>query len=182
MDKALWNTYAFHDTRDLRAFLKKWKALRETADDVDAATIVFDLGRVLGEVPGALTPLTQRQQQAIRLHLLQDVSIHLVAEQMDISERAVNYVIKNGLQRLRYYLQTGVLPKYNCADVWTEDDVHMLVYYASLPRKQLAMMLHRSVSSIYQKLTELRSNGLLIVIGRAGKPLSCNDVDSRASA
>ncbi len=158
------------NTADLRAALKQYATLSH-ASDLDAAADWFDLARALGDEPGFEGVLTPRQRHAIALHLIGDRSVRDTATAMHIDSRTVYLTVNTGLKRITRFLQSGERPRWNRYPAWTERDTRRVISNARLPRKELAIMLGRSVSSISQKLSELRAHGLLIAPGQPGRPI-----------
>jgi hypothetical protein len=158
------------NTADLRTALKQYAILAH-ANDLDAAADWFDLARALGDEPGFEGVLTPRQRHAISLHLIGDRSVRETAAAMQIDSRTVYLIVNTGLKRIVRFLQSGERPRWNRYSAWTERDTRRIISNARLPRKELAIMLGRSVSSVYQKLSELRAHGLLIASGQPGRPI-----------
>lgn len=160
---------------ELRKVLRSYTQLRATTSDVDSAMLLFDLANALDA-----GVLTQRQKEAIQLLLINNTSCRIVAEQMGVKPRAVYTAVHAGLRRLLSYLRDGELPKSTSVRLWTASERNYLISHAYLSRQHLAYNLKRSVPSVYQKLNELRHDGILIAAARGGRPVSKNHGGGRA--
>lgn len=167
----------YNSIAELRRVLRSYTQLRASTSEVDSAIMFFDLEDALES--GVMTP---RQKEAVQTLLIQGLPASAVARQMGIKQRAVYTTVNSGLKRLHSFLHSGIRPKQNKNVAWTKVEVDYLIAHSGDSRVLLGKKFGRSTSAIYQKLSELRGNGLLIARKRPGRPLSRNDGGKRKAA
>lgn len=172
------NEYRFTTLRSLRAVLRSYRSLRSLAQagDFTSAAILLDLQRALGDDPSSgVTVLTPRQKQAITLHLIQDLSVHVVAEEMGVQWRVVYLIVNNGLRRLLAFLHSGKVP-----NEWQQWQLDYVRRNLDLPRKEIAAHVRRSPMAVRLLICRLRKLGE-VPEGRGGRASCERSQERRAS-
>ena len=167
------NEYKFATLRTLRECLRTLGSLNQCAryyNDFTSAAIMLDLSAAMGDDPSRrVTVLTDRQKQAITLHLIHDMHVDVVAEEMMVQRRVVYLLVNNGLRRLLAYLQDGTLP-----DEWQQWQLDYVRRSATRPRQEIADHVGRTCVAVRIIISKLRKNGELVESSRrrnlSGRP------------
>ncbi len=163
-------------TAALRKVLRNYRSLlASSADDVDAAVTLFDLGQILDDE----RVLTPRQREAIRLNLLDERSAADTAIAMGITSNSLYELLRAGLRRLLVYLQTQKLPS-NVP--WSRAEIDTLIDSHAEKATDVAKKLGRSVPAVYQMRSALKKRGLLSPTPKRGRPLSGHERGAREVA
>jgi predicted DNA-binding protein YlxM (UPF0122 family) len=153
----------------LRKVLRTYRSLlASSGDDVDSAVTLFDLGEVL-EDRRVLTP---RQREAIRLNLLDELSVADTAIKMGITPRSVYQTVYLGVRRLLVFLQTQQYPPNNQHRPWTQREIDEVIAGNTDLAEKTAKKLGRSTSAVHQMRAALRKDGLLFPAPKRGRPVA----------
>lgn len=162
MDADSLNTYRFTSYKALRGLLASWSLLTEEAQggNYSSVSIMLDLQKAF------VVAMTERQREAVTLHLLEGKSANDCADRMGIHWRVVYILVRDGVSSLLAYLQNGSRPRW-----WQPWELDYVRTHPYASRKDTAVHLGRSVDAVYKLVWVLRQNGEIIGPGtRSGRP------------
>ncbi|MGH7745139.1 MAG: hypothetical protein ACREQ5_10115 [Candidatus Dormibacteria bacterium] len=168
----VWNDYRFASLRSVRAVLRSYRGLYESAaeGDLTSATIILDLARAMGD-DWTITVLTDRQKQALLLLYVQHLPAARVAEIMAIEQRVVYLIANAGLRRLLAFLQSGKLPTVGPHRIWQPgESEYVRTHAASASRPEMARSLGRTARAVAGRIAKFRRDGILIPARKVGRP------------
>jgi predicted DNA-binding protein (UPF0251 family) len=101
--------------------------------------------------------LTDRQKEAILLCLIQDKTEAMAAEELGVSQQAINSSVNSGVKKIRDYLITGDMGD----PVFTpEENRELLVMYMHGKKPMdIARLLNKSPRTIRNKIKYLKAKG-----------------------
>ncbi|ASS74093.1 hypothetical protein CIG75_03220 [Tumebacillus algifaecis] len=107
------DVFDYGSTAALKTALRSLHKLRLSAEQgcPTAQAILIDLKTALGEyksdeVLGRVV-VTDRQKEAIVLHLIDDRSLQETAQLLGVDPTAISHRVASGLKRMMHFLQTG---------------------------------------------------------------------------
>lgn len=103
--------------------------------------------------------LTDKQREAIRLCLVEDRTESEAADQLGISQQAVNACVNSGVKRIRDYLVTGEMVE----PVFSREETMELIALYRRGKKplEIARLLGKSPRTIRNKIKYLKAKGQL---------------------
>lgn len=172
MDGDILNTYRFTSYKALRGLLGSWPNLVEEAQagNYASVSIMLDLQKAI------VVAMTDRQRQAVELHLFHGLRANECAERMGIHWRVVYILVRDGVTSLLAYLQDGSRPRW-----WQQWELDYVRAHPYAPRKEIALHLGRSVDAVYKLVWVLRQNGEIIGPATRGGRAFANQRSQRAA-
>lgn len=157
---ALTNYKSKQSIQNVIKNLLRLEGLAEQGDMV-ALSIVVDVKCSMGTYGGKFFDvLTPKQRNVITEVLVNDRTQGEVAEQLNITQQAISYLISSGIQRVLTFLSTG---KIKHIPMTPEEKVFMLANYKSMSVNEMSIKLQRSENSC-RVLNHILSGG-----GKNGK-------------
>jgi predicted DNA-binding protein YlxM (UPF0122 family) len=136
--------------------LLSFEGLAERGDTV-AASVLVDIKKAIGTYGGSLLEiLTPKQRYVIVEVLVNDKAQADVANDLDISQQGVSYLLGDGIKRIMKYLNTGKIPWRRVTD---EEKAFILENYGKMPLYKIARQLQRSEQNCREIFKNLQKEG-----------------------